>query len=227
MLSSVRPTSCVPLGLVLHLLRALRTPQAVLEQERGSNGKVAVQCATLLKHLLAKLQASTPSSSLDAPAPLSSAGLLRLLKLCHPMSAAEISAAAAGGAPAAGPSSKKVAAGEGNNHTAAAAAAAVGVEVMSKNNEAVELLSKVLEAVVDASAVGLKKDSCAFSNLPVFLPLVVNVSEYSALARAHATNICIRILVSDPTAFKVCICLCVRVRDNVACVRVCVCDWMK
>ena len=60
-----------------------------------------------------------------------------------------------------------------------------GVEVSSKNKEAVEALRLLLPALLGASAMGMHKDACAFGNLPLVLPVVGAVEDYSRAARAQ------------------------------------------
>jgi len=156
--------------------------QPVLEHERAAGGKVALQCATVLTHLLAKLGVAAPTLGYNATPPLSTSALLRLLKLCMPMTPADLEAAAEARVAA-------VTAGGGGGgdkcQKGAGADVGAGVEVSSKNKEAVEALRLLVPALLGASAMGMHKHACAFGNLPLVLPVVGAVEDYSRAARAQ------------------------------------------
>ena len=140
--------------------------QPVLEKERCP--RLALQCASVLAHLLGKQSSSSVSASCS-PVPISGAALLRLVKLCFPMT-----------------------------DTAASE------QVFSKNTEAVAALRALMRDIVArASVVGLNKDSCARTQLPILLPAVVQKEEFSDEARAEVTRIILCVISSDPSSLKV------------------------
>lgn len=155
----------------------------VVEQERASGGKLALQCVSVLEHLLARRQIGRDDGG---PSPVTLEKLIRLMELFHPM-------------PEAGDAHKSGADSKGGSDSSAKISGAAKQNRV--NQLALVEMTKMYEFIVQISPIDREASTCAFSVIPALLPLVSSET-HSDDFRSRALGVSMKVLGTDPKGLK-------------------------